>query len=259
MTLIDMHSHIAWHLDDGCQTLEETREALQTAKEDGITTIVSTPHILPGRTDPSFMEKVIHRQQELQETAGEYGIEILKAGEIRITDEFLRALKAGWLPCIENTRAMLVEFNVRVDLSQQEFPWDPLYEMRVQGLQPVLAHPERYFHKKVDWDQMEEWTDMGVLFQINATSLLGLDTRASRNNAWQMLEKGYAHFIASDAHSPESSRQEKLQDLYREIEQKAGPEAAEALFGGNQKRLFQGQQPVPVQIPKQSFLKKWFR
>lgn len=259
MTLTDMHSHIAWHLDDGCQTIDETRTALETAREDGITKIISTPHILPGRTEPGFMEKVRNRQGKLKNLAAEYGIDIIGAGEIRITQEFLNALKSGWLPRIGDSKAMLVEFNVRVDFSQLEFPWDPLYEMRVMGIQPVLAHPERYFHGKMDWNQIEEWANMGVLFQINATSLSGLDTKASKNNAWQMLERGYAHFIASDAHSPESTRQEKLHRLYDEIEKRAGKKAADALFHDNQEKLLKGIQPGAVSIPKQSILKKWFR
>lgn len=259
MILTDMHSHIAWHLDDGCQSIEETRTALQTAREDGITKIISTPHITPGRTEPAFMDKITSRQEELKQLAKEYDIEIVKAGEVKVTSEFLEDLKAGWLPTIGDTKAMLVEFSVRTDLSQQEFPWNPLYEMTVIGIQPVLAHPERYFHGKVDWNQMEEWADMGVLFQLNATSLNGQDTRASRNNAWQMLERGYAHFIASDAHSPESTRLEKLQNLYQDIEKKAGKEAADALFHDNQEALLQGETPEPVSIPKPSLMKRWFR
>ena len=43
--LIDLHAHIVPGVDDGAKSFEESLEMLQIAKEDGIETIVATPHV----------------------------------------------------------------------------------------------------------------------------------------------------------------------------------------------------------------------
>lgn len=46
---IDLHSHIAWDVDDGIKTKEDAIKALEQAIEDGIMGICSTPHVICGK------------------------------------------------------------------------------------------------------------------------------------------------------------------------------------------------------------------
>ena len=46
---IDLHSHIAWGIDDGMPSIEDAVKALELAKDDGIVGICSTPHFIPGQ------------------------------------------------------------------------------------------------------------------------------------------------------------------------------------------------------------------
>jgi protein-tyrosine phosphatase len=49
--MIDVHCHILPGIDDGAQNLDESIERINTAINDGISRIVATPHIHPGRFD----------------------------------------------------------------------------------------------------------------------------------------------------------------------------------------------------------------
>ena len=48
---IDLHSHIAWGIDDGMPCVEDAVSSLESAKKDGIVGICSTPHFIPGQLD----------------------------------------------------------------------------------------------------------------------------------------------------------------------------------------------------------------
>src|SRR5260221_8774718 len=47
--MVDIHSHILPGIDDGAKTLEESLALCRIAAEDGITTIVTTPHVMEFR------------------------------------------------------------------------------------------------------------------------------------------------------------------------------------------------------------------
>ena len=61
--LVDTHCHILPEVDDGAKNMEETRQMLQEAYEDGIRYIIATPHHHPrrGRKSP----KQLRRQLKL--------------------------------------------------------------------------------------------------------------------------------------------------------------------------------------------------
>ena len=46
---MDMHCHLLPEVDDGAQSMEDTRQMLQMALDEGIQYIVVTPHYHPRR------------------------------------------------------------------------------------------------------------------------------------------------------------------------------------------------------------------
>jgi protein-tyrosine phosphatase len=78
--MIDLHTHILCGLDDGAKTIEESIEMCRMSYQDGIRTIVATPHILPGiyKNDrPTILSKV----QELQSVIKKLGV---RSSEFRV-------------------------------------------------------------------------------------------------------------------------------------------------------------------------------
>ena len=73
MEYIDMHSHILPGLDDGSKNMEMTLAMLRVAVEEGIGTIYTTPHCMPGKGHPTLAkveERIRLVQRSYQDTSG---------------------------------------------------------------------------------------------------------------------------------------------------------------------------------------------
>ena len=139
--MIDLHSHILRGIDDGARTLEDSLEIARAAVADGIQLIAGTPHVRDDwPTDAGVME---YRVAELNDELGRTGIplDVRRGGEIayewlgRLEIDELRRFGLGG-----NPRYLLVE--------TPYYGWplalaDRLFSLRAQGVNPVLAHPER--------------------------------------------------------------------------------------------------------------------
>lgn len=77
--MIDMHSHVAWGIDDGMPNKMDAMEAISQAQQDGIVAICSTPHFIPGQLDQSVYDKIVSRQKELKEMSS---LPIYLGGEV---------------------------------------------------------------------------------------------------------------------------------------------------------------------------------
>ncbi len=75
---------------------------------------------------------------------------------------------------------------------------DTLDEIRLRGLHPLLAHPERYVYMgRRDYHRLKE---AGVRFQLNLMSLVGMYGETAADKASQLLLDGMYDFFGSDLH-----------------------------------------------------------
>lgn len=244
---IDLHSHIAWDIDDGMPCQEDAIMALQLAKKDGIVAICSTPHFIPGQLDTSIYNEMRSRQKELANISP---IPIYFGGEVMMNSEFINGLDLGLYPTINDTKYMLVEYNVLKDIHSISYHEDTLYELSLRGITPVVAHIERYFHKELDYSIIDSWIDEGYILQINRTSLLGMNGKKIQSNAWQLLENGYCDLICTDTHRAQGSRVEMLSDAYKEVSKRIGQDNADILFYENPKRILQGLPVLDIEVER---------
>ena len=86
---IDIHSHIAWGIDDGMPSIEDAQSSLELARNDGFVGICSTPHFIPGQLDVSIYNEIVSRQLELKEMSS---IPIYFGGEVMMNSEFIDGL-----------------------------------------------------------------------------------------------------------------------------------------------------------------------
>jgi protein-tyrosine phosphatase len=198
--LIDLHSHILPGVDDGARTLEEAVDIGRSAAEDGITAIAATPHVRDDfPTGADTMERGVELvRQALAEngvalalhTGGEVALDRLD----QLEREELRRFGLGGNPAF-----LLVEFPY--------FGWpldlpDRLFQLRLAGFTPVLAHPERNADVQAAPERLEQLVETGTLVQVTAASLDGRLGKAPRETGLRLVEIGHAHLIASDAHHP---------------------------------------------------------
>lgn len=227
---IDLHSHIAWDVDDGIKTKEDAIKALEQAIEDGIMGICSTPHVICGKTDTNAFQNILLRQQELMEIAKEMGVYIYSGAEMFMNIDFLDSLDNGIFQTLNESRYMLVEFDLSRDIHYISYIDEYLDELFCRGFIPIIAHVERFFPMGLDMEMVENWLEMGCLLQTNRTSLMGFQGKVIQRNAHHLVKNKMIHLIASDTHRTVGNRIEKLSDAYQVVIKLTDTEYANQLF-----------------------------
>lgn len=227
---IDLHSHIAWDVDDGIKTKEDAIKALEQAKEDGIMGICSTPHVICGKTDTNAFQNILLRQQELMEIAKKMGVYIYSGAEMFMNIDFLDSLDNGIFQTLNESRYMLVEFDLSRDIHYISYIDEYLDELFCRGFIPIIAHVERFFPMGLDMEMIENWLDMGCLLQTNRTSLMGFQGKVIQRNAHHLVKNKMIHLVASDTHRTVGNRIEKLSDAYQVVIKLTDTEYADQLF-----------------------------
>ena len=196
--MIDIHTHIIPFIDDGSISEEVSIEMLKIAYLSGTRKIVLTPHYYRGKyTVPiDVVKKHLKKMKKIAEDH-RIDIEIFAGQEIYFTPSLLEDLDNKEIGTINDTRYILIEFNLE---SFDYEIFDVLHELKIRGLVPIIAHPERYkeFQKKPS--KVNEFIEAGCLFQLNANSTSGLLGSESKKLAEIFLKNRIYSFIGSDAH-----------------------------------------------------------
>lgn len=257
---VDIHNHIAWEVDDGMDSKENAQIALSNAAKDGIGMIIATPHYVPGQYTMKDVFRIKSRVNETKQLADSYGIRLFEGGELFLNSGYLDMLDEKQCPTLANSRYLLCEFDVRKDLSHnEEDVEDKLYEIKVRGYVPVIAHVERYFHRKVDIERVRRWVKQGYKVQINRTSLLGLQGSVCQDNAITLLEEGLVHLIASDAHRCKGDRISKLSDVFDYLRKHYGEDVAQMLCIFNPTHIILNENLDAVLVEKKSRFARLFK
>lgn len=195
----DIHSHFLPGIDDGAKTLEESIKLLKQVEEAGVTEIVLTPHyIVNSKYTCNVNDKrpIFNRLLEEVERHG-INIKLYLANEIFLDDDLLELLKNKEIESINNSKYLLIEFPV------MNFPTkakNVFSELIYNGYTIILAHPERYMYVNKDISILDDFMDMGVLFQGNYESLYGKYGIGAKRTLKKLLKKGYISFLAGDIH-----------------------------------------------------------
>jgi len=199
----DIHCHILPGIDDGAEDLDTALAMAQAAVKAGFKTLIATPHYETYCFE-NTREVVLAQVADFQSALTREGIplQVLPGSEVMLGPEIPKLLAQQRLMTLrDECRQLLVE------LPLQTFPlWAEavLYEIQLQGIQTLLAHPERYqwLDSRLDW--LYEYKEKGGLVQGNLGSLIGKYGGRAEKKAQLMLREGLADFWGSDAHSVHS-------------------------------------------------------
>ena len=193
-----MHSHIIPGIDDGARTPEDGLAILRAMRDAGFTRWWTTPHIFQDyyRNTPKIIREGLQVLQRHLEANGE-NFQIDIAAEYHLDDHLMATLKQGDELLLLGGKFLLFETNMVTLPLQFE---DLLFQAGMRGVQPVLAHPERYEYLLGDFDRLQEWREKGVLFQVNMLSFDGAYGAGPRKMARDMASKGFIDFLGSDCH-----------------------------------------------------------
>lgn len=197
--LADLHIHLLPGVDDGSTGWEVTEQMLKILAEKDVKIVAPTPHVWEQNWHD--IEGRHQGLRELTDMAARFGIKIVSAAEVWAMPD----LPERWEKVLPLTYAgggkyLLVEFDVaEMPLYTEWF----LFQLRVRGVTPIIAHPERYFWVQEDERNLFRLLANGALLQVSADTLVRPDTPAGRT-AWWLLQNGLVDFLASDWHNPDS-------------------------------------------------------
>lgn len=201
--MIDLHSHYLYAVDDGARNVDDSLEMLRIAFEDGVETMVATPHQRHPAGYDVPTEKARTRFREVREAARAAGLDLKMAlaAEIHFSEGIPEGIRDGTLlPLGEGSRYFLLELPVTIVPGNL---LEVVFEFQTSGCFPVLAHPERNFEVVENPKIAERLRDQGVLIQLTAQSILGAFGRKIEKASKKLLKWGVVDVIASDAHNPE--------------------------------------------------------
>src|SRR6266550_7713708 len=196
--MIDIHLHILPGVDDGPETLEEALALAKVLVEEGIHSAVATPHYndqFPQRNAAEIRERVHDLQQTLD--LHQIPLRLFAGHEALIKPGLIEDIQAGRLATLNGSRYLLLELWNNSWIPETE---RVIFELRAFGIIPIIAHPERYRAIQQDPARLAALLQQGVLAQVMAGSLTGMQGKTARRTAETLLRKGLIHCIASDAH-----------------------------------------------------------
>lgn len=198
MLVTDMHSHLLPGIDDGSPDMSVSLQLIRGLADLGFKKFYTTPHIMWDMY-PNTREDILVRIVELRNAVKENNIDIdVNAAAEYFIDEHFRQLLDEKKPLLTIDKNMvLVEFSLASPPLELK---DVLFEMQLQGYQPIIAHPERYTYLEHSKHFYDELKDFGCLFQLNLLSLGGFYGRAVQDFTQYLAKKEYYNLVGTDMH-----------------------------------------------------------
>lgn len=243
--VLDFHNHLIPGVDDGAQTLEDSRAALEALRGEGVSTIITTPHFGASTLDsvPQLTEKFAELDRAWTQLAGlvrsdfsdlavHRGVELrLDVPDPDLSDERVR---------LAGTPFVLVEFD---GFTIPPHSTQALARLRDRGWIPIIAHPERYHNAETYADRMGAWRDAGAYLQVNNGSITSRHGPVPQRLARHLLERGWVDYLSSDYHARGHAHVRPAQQALLEM---GAEEHVHLLMVTNPRRILSGQAPLPL-------------
>ncbi|MBC7848838.1 MAG: hypothetical protein H7Y31_03840 [Chitinophagaceae bacterium] len=194
----DMHSHLLPGIDDGSPDSETSLQLMRGMIELGISRFITTPHIYWDlyKNDPGTIGAAHSTLNDALATE-RIDTPIRAAAEYFMDDHFDRLI---------NSKAPLLTISGNMVLVEFSFVSPPanfknqLFNLQINGYQPVLAHPERYMYLTGSKNVFDDLKDAGCLFQVNLLSLAGYYGKPPADLANYLIKRQYVELLGTDLH-----------------------------------------------------------
>ncbi|MCC6680811.1 MAG: hypothetical protein IT445_07900 [Phycisphaeraceae bacterium] len=235
---IDIHSHALPAIDDGCESIEETIEALTAVQGAGFVGSICTPHmaseVYPTITPQHVGVWVDQLRQQLHQRGLNY--HLWAGGELRLFEGSIDWMKQNGVPTLADSRCVLLDFWVTrwARWINKTFTW-----LMSEGYQPIWAHPERMnFDDRKFEKYVRDMAREGVLLQGNFQCMTGEAGYHADQRIRRWLDEGLYSFLAMDMHRPLGL--EGRLDGITMVETEYGRTALDTLTRDNPRRLIFG-------------------
>lgn len=213
--MFDIHTHLLPCLDDGPDSLEASVELINKTLESGMEGFFATPHYIRS-TYPNNAERTGQAIAEVKKYLyPKYkNAQIIQGAEIYLEEGIHKDIKDFNLN-MGDSKYVLIETN------RIEFPYnlnEIIYKILMSGYKPIMCHPERYHDVIRKPRIVEDFMFRDTLIQVNLTSLTGQYGKPAMETAWDLIDKGHVHFLATDNHG--RTNPEEINDILNLVSQK---------------------------------------
>lgn len=201
----DFHSHILPCADHGSDSLEVSIGQLQIIALSGIKKVVATPHFYPMKDN---VDTFLARRTACAETLASAKVEDIEDTE-DIPEIYLGAevLVCEGMERMDGLEKLAVCGTNCILLEMPTVKWsdallDTIWEISKSGLEPVMAHIDRY-----DPNEVERLLSIGVKAQLNPNAFSGFRIRRL---AQKWLAQGCVAALGSDLHGANAETYRKF-------------------------------------------------
>ena len=196
---LDFHTHILPGIDDGATDMEVTKRMLRMAYEQGVRTILATPHSYPG-DKPQDTERVRALCDKVNEEAQNIDSEfhVLTGNEILYRESIVAELEQERILTLADSQYLLVEF---LPGERYRRISEGVRQLIQEEYYPVIAHVEKVGCLMENPKRIRELVDMGCYMQANCEDLLGGLFNCKAKQLRGLVEDNLIHFLGSDCHN----------------------------------------------------------
>lgn len=194
----DMHSHLLPGIDDGSKDADMSENLVRGLLDLGYSKFITTPHVMASLY-PNKRTTIESACNELNRVFSVRGLQVpLRAAAEYMLDEGIDELLDRKEPLLTlHGNLVLVEVSfASPPLHLKEI----LFNLQINGYQPVLAHPERYAFYHHSPRQLVELKEAGCLFQANLLSFSGYYGASVRDSAQFLAKKNLIDLLGTDLH-----------------------------------------------------------
>ena len=254
--MIDIHAHILPGVDDGPANMGEALALVQAAVDNDIDTVVATPHMLDGIYNAT-RDEIFTALAELNEAIDEHGlaITVLAGGDVHAEAEVPELLQQGDLVTVAD-RGKHLMIELPPDVVPRELG-QLLFRMQLQGVRPIVSHPERNRVIQEDPEELALLVQAGALTQVTAGSIVGAFGRRVQSCAETLLARRMVHFIATDMHDLRG-RKPKLAEAAARVVELLGDDEANEILREHPEALIHGKYVNVAEPVSPKPRKRWF-
>ena len=237
--MYDLHAHILPGVDDGAKTISESLDMARVAYKHGTRHILATPH-RKDVTENWSIEHIDILIKSLNKEIKADGLDltVYRGMENHLDISLPEDITNGRALSINNSKYILIELPF---FGMPTYVEEVLRQVKAKDFIPVLAHPERIEMFQTNLELLASFTNLGMLTQITAGSIVGTFGSEVKSLTLEILRRGLADIIASDTHSPTGPRSPNLIDGLKRAEDFIGMKVASNMVTSNPKTIFENQ------------------
>lgn len=195
---VDMHSHLLPGLDDGLKSAEDTIAFVEKLHKLGYDKLICTPHIISDLY-PNNPENINAALQLVRDALAKKNIpvKVEAAAEYMVDAEMQKYVEEQKPLLTFNKDFILIEMSYIAESRNID---SVIFNLKMRGLQPILAHPERYNYYHSQFEKYQQFIDRGCMLQVNLLSLLGYYGKPVKAIAEKLIKSNMVTLLGTDMH-----------------------------------------------------------